>query len=275
MRFALVLTLALLPASAFAQDRAQSLADIRAELSQLNAQFNSLKQELVSTGAISSGAAGGSALQRLDAIESSIQRLTGRTEEVELRLNRVIADGTNRVGDLEFRVTELEGGDLGALPPTAPLGGTDTAAAPAPSPAPASPAPASPTTQLAVQEQADFDRAREVLGQGDFRAAADQLEAFAQTYTGGPLTYEALYLRGDALSRLGENGDAARAYLDAYSGDPDGPRAGDALLGLGQRLGDLGQTQQACVTLAEVGNSFAGTDAATRAQSAAQALRCN
>lgn len=272
MRFALVLTLALLPVSAFAQDRAQSLADIRAELSQLNAQFTTLKQELVSTGAISSGAAGGSALQRLDAIESSIQRLTGRTEEVELRLNRVIADGTNRVGDLEFRVTELEGGDVGALPETAPLGGNSTAAAPAPAP---SAAPASPTTQLAVQEQADFDRAREVLGQGDFRAAADQLEAFAQTYTGGPLTYEALYLRGDALAKLNEHSAAARSYLDAYSGDPDGSRAGDALVGLGEQLGQLGQTQQACVTLAEVGNSFAGSPAATRAQTAAQALRCN
>ncbi|MDB6453881.1 tol-pal system protein YbgF [Falsirhodobacter sp. 20TX0035] len=274
MRFALILTLALLPVSAFAQDRAQSLADIQAELSQLEAQFNSLKRELVSTGAINSGAAGGSALQRLDTIEASIQRLTGRTEEVELRLNRVVQQGTNQLGDLQFRVTELEGGDVGAIPPQATLGGeADTAPS---APAPSAPAAAAGTTsQLAVQEQADFDRAKGVLGQGDFQAAADQLEAFAQTYTGGPLTYEALYLRGEALSQLNRTQDAARSYLDAFSGDPEGPRAADALLRVGQRLGDLGQTQQACVTLAEVGNRFAGSNAATEAQTSATGLGCN
>ncbi|QUS36802.1 tol-pal system protein YbgF [Falsirhodobacter algicola] len=272
MRLLLVLTLALLPVSALAQDRAQSLADVRAELAQLNAQFNALKNELVTTGAISSGAAGGSALQRMDTMEQSLQRLTARTEEIELKLNRVIADGTNRVGDLEFRLTELEGGDIGAVPPTQPLGGSDTAAAtPAPVPSTSS---SSGGTQLAVQEQADFDRAREVLGQGDFRAAADQLEAFAQTYTGGALTYEALYLRGDALSSLGQTADAARSYLDAFSGDPDGPRAADALLKLGQRLGDLNQTQEACVTLAEVGTRFPSSDAAGQASTSMRSLGC-
>ncbi|WP_045387189.1 tol-pal system protein YbgF [Falsirhodobacter sp. alg1] len=271
MRLALVLTLALLPASAFAQDRAQSLADIQAELSQLEGQFNSLKNELVSTGAISSGAAGGSALQRLDSIESAIQRLTARTEEVEMRVNRIATDGTNRLGDLQFRVTELEGGDIGALPPTTPLG-QSASSAPATSPAPAASAG---STQLAVQEQADFDRAKGVLGQGDFRAAADQLEAFATTYTGGQLTYEALYLRGEALTKLGQTADAARSYLDAFSGDPDGPRAADALLRVGQRLGDLGKTQDACITLAEVSNRFASAPAAAEAQTTAQGLRCN
>ncbi|MDH2325261.1 tol-pal system protein YbgF [Cereibacter sp. SYSU M97828] len=271
MRRVLILVLALLPATAFAQDRAQSLADIRAELTQLNAQFNSLKSELVSSGGISSGAAGGSALQRLDTLEQSLMRLTSKTEEVELRLNRVVQDGTNRIGDLEFRVTELEGGDIGAIPETAPLGGT---AAPAAAPAPA-PAPSSGGADLAMNEQADFDRAKGVLGQGDFRAAADQFATFAQTYTGGPLTYEALYLRGDALTQLGETANAARAYLDSFSLSPDGDRAPDALFKLGEALGKLGQTQEACVTLAEVGNRFPGKPAAGQATSAMQGLGCN
>lgn len=271
MRMLLVLTLALLPASAFAQDRAQSLADIRAELTQLNAQFNALKSELVASGGISSGAAGGSALQRLDTLESSLMQLTAKTEEVELRLNRVVQDGTNRVGDLEFRVTELEGGDLGAIPPTAPLGGAAGAAPPAV----AAPAPSTGGTELAVSEQADFDRAKGVLGQGDFRAAADQFATFAQTYTGGPLTYEAHYLRGEALTQLGETANAARAYLESFSLSQDGERAPEALLKLGQSLGTLGQTPEACVTLAEVGTRFPGTSPATQASTAMQGLGCN
>ncbi|MGB8812365.1 MAG: tol-pal system protein YbgF [Paracoccaceae bacterium] len=269
----LTFVLVMLPGFVFAQDRAQSLADIRAELSALSAEFNALKQELVTTGAAQSGAAGGSALQRLDTIEAALVQLTAKTETVELRLNKVVTDGTNRVGDLEFRVTELEGGDVGAIPATPTLGG-DTVAGAGTVASPLEPAVVEGGAELAMGEQADFDRAQAVLASGDFRAAADQFATFAQTYTGGPLTYEAHFLRGDALSQLGETKDAARAYLDSFSGAPTGPRAGEALLKLGQALGTLGQTPEACVTLTEVGTRFPGSIHATNASIAMQGLAC-
>ncbi len=274
MRLIWAAALALAPMSVAAQDRAQTLADIKAELGQLQAEFNSLKRELVSTGAATSGAAGGSALQRMDTMEAALAQVTAKAEELELKINRVVKDGTNRVGDLEFRVCELEEGcDIGALGETKPLGGEAPAAAVAtPAPAPAADAGGA---ALAVSEQADFDRAREVLGQGDFRTAADLFATFAETYTGGPLTYEAHYLRGEALSSLGETANAARSYLESFSGSPNGPRAPEALLKLGRALGDLRQTPEACVTLAEVGTRFPGSAAASEAVGAMRALGCN
>jgi tol-pal system protein YbgF len=272
-RLVLATCLALLGAPAFAQDRAQSLADIRAELSALMAEFNALKAELVSTGAVSTGAAGGDALQRMDAIEAELQRLTSRTEEVELKLNRVVQDGTNRIGDLEFRVCELtEGCDIASLSKTEPLGGVTTG-----TPAPVDPAAGGTTPvtgEMAVGEQAEFDRAREVLAQGDFQGAATLFATYAQTYPGGALTADAHFLRGEALGQLGQTADAARAYLDAFNAAPDGPKAGDALLRLGEGLGALGQTPEACVTLGEVGVRFPGSLAATQAQVAMQGLGC-
>ncbi|MDZ4096653.1 MAG: tol-pal system protein YbgF [Paracoccaceae bacterium] len=266
---ALILMIVLVPGLAIAQDRVQTLADIRTELSALSAEFNSLKQELVTSGAAQSGAAGGSALQRLDAIEAALTQLTAKTESVELRLNRVVKDGTNRVGDLEFRLTELEGGDLGALGQVPTLGGDVVGSVASPL------VPAISGAELAVGEQADFDRARAVLGTGDFRAAANQFATFAQTYTGGPLTQEAHFLRGEALTQLGETANAARAYLEAFSGAPNGPRAGESLLKLGQALGTLGQTPEACVTLQEVGTRFPGSMDATNAGIALQGLGCS
>ncbi|EKX59480.1 Putative periplasmic protein [Rhodobacter sp. AKP1] len=269
----LAAALALAPLSAAAQDRAQTLADIKAEIAALQGQFNDLKRELVSTGAATSGAAGGSALQRMDAMEAAIAQVTAKAESLELKINRVVSDGSNRVGDLEFRVCELEEGcDIGAIGETKPLGG-EVSAAPAPTPAPA-PA-ADPAGTFAVNEKADFDRAQEVLGQGDFRTAADLLKTFAETYTGGQLTYEAHYLRGEALSQLGETANAARAYLESFSGDPDGPRAPEALLKLGRALGDLRQTPEACVTLAEVGTRFPGSPSAAEAATTMQGLGCS
>ncbi|MBL9055466.1 MAG: tol-pal system protein YbgF [Rhodobacteraceae bacterium] len=275
MRFA-ALCLMLLAFPAAAQDKAQTLADIKAELGQLMAEVNSLMAELVSSGAASTGIAGGDALQRMDAIEAELMRLTSKAEEIELKLNRVVADGTNRLGDLEFRLCEAtEGCDINSLPDTAPLGGDVAAAPAAPAAQPAAPAAGSSSgPELAMGEQADFDRAKEVLGQGDFRTAADLFATFAQAYPGGPLTQEAQYQRGEALNQLGDTAEAARAYLDAFSGKPDGSFAADSLLRLGQALGTLGQVPDACLTLAEVGNRFPGSIQATNAQVSMQGLAC-
>jgi tol-pal system protein YbgF len=274
-RLGLALALCLLPVLGHAQDRQQTLADIRAELSALAAEFNALKAELVSSGAATSGAAGGDALTRMDTIEATLARLTARTEEVELKLNRVVADGTNRIGDIEYRLCEVtEGCDPATLGATPTLGG-DTGAAQAPvADAGAAPAAGTGGAELAVAEQQDFDRAKEVLGQGDFPTAAALFATYAQSYPGGPLVPEAHYLRGEALSQSGDTGNAARAYLDAFSAAPQGPFAPDALLKLGQGLGALGQVQEACVTLAEVGNRFPGSMAATQSTVAMQGLGC-
>ncbi|MDM7933536.1 tol-pal system protein YbgF [Tabrizicola sp.] len=269
----LSLLLALSPLGAMAQDRTQTLADIRGELAALAAEFNALKSELISTGAASSGLAGGDALQRMDTIEAELSRLTARTETVELKLNRVVADGTNRIGDIEYRLCEATPGcDPTGLGATSVLGGDGAGGG-----AIATPVISNPGTgaaELAVSEQADFDRAKEVLGTGDFRGAATLFETFAQSYPGGPLTQEAHYLRGEALSSLGETSNAARAYLDAFSAAPDGTFAPGSLLRLGQGLGTLGQVQEACVTLGEVGVRYPGSMAATEASIAMQGLGC-
>jgi tol-pal system protein YbgF len=211
----------------------------------------------------------------MDAMEAELARLTSRAEAIELRLNRVVQDGTNRIGDLEFRLCEVtEGCDIATLGQTPVLGG-DGGGADVPSvTSPATPAPATGGAELAIGEQMDFDRAKGVLGQGDFRAAADLFATFTQSYPGSPLTQEAHFSRGEALAQLGDTSNAARAYLEAFSGQPDGPFAADALLKLGEALGALGQSPEACVTLAEVGNRFPGSMAATQASVAMQGLAC-
>ena len=130
-RLGLSLALCLMPVLGHAQGNGETLADIRNELGQLAAQFNALKAELISTGAATSGAAGGDALTRMDTIEAELARLTARTEEVELKLNRVVSDGTNRIGDIEYRLCEVtEGCDPANLGATPTLGGDTGGSAP-------------------------------------------------------------------------------------------------------------------------------------------------
>ncbi len=283
MRWLLLMAM-LLPGPVFAQDKAQSLADVKAELAQLAADFTLLKKELVSSGAASNGSAGADPLQRMDAIEAQLSRLTAKTEAVQMQVKQVVADGTNRIGDIEFRLCELtEGCDPASLPATPDLGSLASGAAPVAAATAAVPDTTAPAAtpapdsgpEMAVNEQADFDRAQAVLASGDFRTAADLFATYAQTYPGGALSQQAGVLRGDALTQGGETAKAARAYLDAFSGQPEGPQAGLALTKLGQALGALGQKPEACVTLAEVGKRFPGSVDDSNAKAAMQGLGCS
>ena len=267
-----------LAAPAHAADK-QTLADIRAELAQLSAQLQGLRSELVASGAKGMQAAGGaSALQRMDTMEAELSTLTSRTEELQNRIDRVVKDGTNRVGDLEFRVCELEEGcDPSSVGQGAPLGGAAPTAGSVTAPSAPSTGASSASSgdgDLAMNEKSDFDRAKEVLGQGDFRGAADLFATFAETYPGGPLTDDAMYLRGDALHQAGDVPGAARAWLDAFSAAPEGKRAADNLLELGKSLGELGQKNEACATLAEVPARFPSSQAAGQVSSAQASLGC-
>ena len=277
MRLVGLILLLVLPMAVLAQTRDETLADIKAEISALSADIAGLRQELAATGAAGGTAAGGSPLQRMDAIEAELVRLTGKTEALENRINQVASDGTLRLGDLQFRVTELEGGDPAAAGPAKPLGEAATVVPDAPVPDTQQTdktGSATASADMAINEQADFDRAKAALDSGSFRSAADLFATFAQSYPGGTLTAEAQYNRGEALAALGDTQEAARAYLESFSGAPSGTVAADALFKLGLSLSQLGQMQEACVTLNEVGARFPGAIAAEQAGREIQALQC-
>jgi tol-pal system protein YbgF len=259
-----------------AQDRAQTLADIRQELSVLWVEIQNLRRELSTTGGAQANIQGTSIPERVNSIEAQLSALTARTEELSNRIDRIVADGTNRIGDLEFRLVELEGGDVSQLGETSTLGGGSMPAAGAPALPPA--LPPSPgggaAPELAMGEQSDFERAKGALDRGEFQQAATDLQRFTENYPGSPLSGEAHFWRGEALAALGDQSGAARAYLDSFSGDPQGVMAADALLQLGLALDRLGQRQESCVMLGEVTVRFPSSAASVEAQAARGSMGC-
>lgn len=254
----------------------KTLADIRRDISGLQGELVRLQGELSLSGG-GAAALGGSALDRITTIEAELQRITAKTEQLEFRLNRIVSDGTNRLGDLQFRVCDMDPDcDIGAMGQTQPLGGAEAASA-APSAAPAL-APASDALvfdgQLAVSEEADFVAARDALAAGDASGAEQLFVQFRETYPGSPLEAQALIGEGRALDAQGDTREAARRYLQAYSGYPDVPAAPEALWRLGVSLGALGSVPEACVTLAEVANRYAGSDYAGQAAASRSELGC-
>ena len=278
---ALLLLAAALPA------RAETVADIQSELTRLNAQIGQLREELVKSGARGGlPVAPATALTRLDQLQAELQRLNNRYDVLANDIRRIVEDATNRVGDIEFRLTELEGGEPPAPGAPQTLGGGLTDAAPPPrrggapavatAPAPDTPAPAGPEAapQLAMTEKGDFDAAVAAAEAGDNAKAAALFQTFLASYPGGPLSSEAQFRRGEALGATSDWRGAARSYLDAFSGAPEGPFAARALYKLGASLGRLGQTEEACLTLAEVDSRYPGSEVTTDVAAEKRALNC-
>ena len=164
----------------------QTLADIRQELTVLHVEVQRLRREMSTTGAVSMNLTGASVLERVGAIEAELQRLTSLTEQLEHRIDRVVTDGTNRIGDLEFRLVELEGGDISQLGETTTLGGV--APAGTSSQTTAIGTSTLPTTSdLAIGEEADIALANKALTDGNHQQAADLFTRFEQSYPGSPL----------------------------------------------------------------------------------------
>ncbi|MBU3030057.1 tetratricopeptide repeat protein [Paracoccus marinaquae] len=254
-----------------------TLADLRAQLSVLRGDLQSLRTELVASGAVGFQAAGGElAIDRMNAMESQLMQLTDRIEQLQNRINRIVEDGTRRIGDLEFRLCEMdETCDLGAL--TSPeLGGMAAGGATAPQVLPSSPSRLTPATDPATTaaEQADFDRASEALDNGDFQRAAQLFGEVAKNHAGGPLTAEALYLRGAALDSAGDPKGAAAAWLEGFAASPDGPRAADSLLGIAQVIAADGDAMASCLYLAEIPARFPGSTPAAEAERRMTVLNC-
>lgn len=271
-RFLIVLAASLcLPGASLAQSE-ETLADIRQELSVLYVEIRKLNRELSTTGAAGELTGGESLLDRVNGIESELQRLISKTEELEFRITSVVKDGTNRIGDLEFRLCELEAGcDVSTLPESSTLGGVDVGGA---SQVSVGQTDEQPEVQMAVGEEADFKRAEEAMSAGNYAEAVSLLDTFRQTYPGGPLSDRAGVMKGDALEASGDLTGAARAYLDVFSSAPQGPEAASALYNLGRTLGQLGQTQEACVTLGEVGVRFPAAEEVLEANSEMRNLGC-
>ncbi|MFQ3183525.1 MAG: tol-pal system protein YbgF [Alteromonas macleodii] len=266
---ALIVVMAFSAGGAFAQE--QKLANIRLELSVLYSELNVLRDELLASGQSGQNYAGATLLDRLNTIEAELTRLTSKTENLEFRIVRITRDGTNRIGDLEFRLCELETDcEISLLGETPSLGGVDLEPAD-----PALEVPLSDGLSLAIGEKEDFTRAQEALATGNFRGAVDLLATFNQTYPGSPVASESHLLRGRAYEQMNEIPNAARAYLAAFSGNPEGPLASSALTRLGKSLAILGQLEDACVTLGEVSVRFPGAAEVGEARQAMANLGCS
>jgi tol-pal system protein YbgF len=112
-----------------------------------------------------------------------------------------------------------------------------------------------------------YKKSDEALLRRQFDIAANGFTTFIKTYPDHSLAGSAQYWLGETYYSQGDFRTAAQNYLKGYQKYPKSRRAPDSLLKLGLALNKLGQKDQGCAALGNVGSEYPkAVEAKKRAQ---------
>ncbi|RPF72799.1 hypothetical protein EG799_10080 [Aurantiacibacter spongiae] len=215
-------------------------------------------------------------LERLNAIETQLARLTAATEVNENALSTISA----RLDALEALAADagLAAGGVAAntATPRQPTGripvpgegGSGRGELPAANPAPPAPPAAGPSPERVAAVQAIAKPATGDAGEdeytygfrlwdaGFYPEAQQQLALFVERYPNHPMISYGRNLLGRAFLDAGDARAAATHFFDNYQADKTAARAPDSLLFLAESMIELGDTRRACIALAEFGDTY-------------------
>lgn len=253
--------------------------DLRYRLDVLDAELADLRARIGGSAVAAPSGAGGASLAQVQQFEIKLQDLTRRIEQLEYQQRQLSENANRRFGDIEFRLTELEGGDIRNVttpPPLIPGTAQPQPGTGAPAAGPTIAAAGGEAPAVAESERRALELGANDIQQGRFDQGEDRLQKFLRDFPGSPLSGDAHYWLAESRFVRGDLQGAARGFLDSYQSDQRGPRAPAALYRLGVTLGRLGQINEACLTLREVRNQYPGApdDVARKADAEADSLAC-
>ncbi len=204
---------------------------------------------------------------RVDALEQQQRTLTGQLEEAQNKLRQLDEAFTKYRGDTDFRLNAIEHPASAApTPAAAPAGDAPPADASAPPPAASPPraaaatkAPAKPVDKpapaLSVEEQ--WRAAYAFYTAKDYDKAEGAMTDFLTANPKAARASHAEYWLGRSYMAQDQFAPAAKAFLDGYKKYPNGERAPESLLWLGNALAALKKPKEACQAYDELPASYA------------------
>ena len=229
-------------------------------------------------------------LARLDALEAQLARMTAREEEnaneiaqLKIKLTEALADA-QPAGDVippaSTPSTSTSSPPALAVRTPAPTPTPTVATRPTPTPTPAvvnrpastpTPTPASATRPTAARLAAvqaiakpqtddagedEYSYGYRLWEAGYYPEAQQQLSLFLQKYPRHTRVSYGRNLLGRAYLDNGQPREAATHFFENYQNDKQGARAGDSLLFLAEAMTTLGDTNRACIALAEFSETY-------------------
>jgi TolA-binding protein len=110
--------------------------------------------------------------------------------------------------------------------------------------------------ELIGREDELFMNALKLFDNGKTKLAEKRFTEFIEGFPTSAKLSSALFWRAEARVKIENWIGAANDYLESFTVNPDGVSAAKTLFGLGVSLGAIGEKDQACLTLDEVGSRF-------------------
>ncbi|MFZ4688543.1 MAG: YbgF trimerization domain-containing protein [Polymorphobacter sp.] len=212
--------------------------------------------------------------ERVGQLETQLRTLTGQVEANQFKVRQLEEAQVKLRGDVEFRLTALEGGG-GAVPAAA-----GAAVLAAPPKAGAKPDPKAPKTDLAAKPPAKPAATPDAAWKAayakalakDWPATETAMTDFVAGYPKSPRVPQAQYWLGRSFAAREQHAQAAKSYLELYQTAPRSDRAPDSLIGLAGAMNGLKKPKDACRVLGEL-DSVYGEKLTPAQQSEAKTLR--
>ncbi len=106
------------------------------------------------------------------------------------------------------------------------------------------------------REEDLYMSAMDFFDQGQIKSAEQRFSEFIEAFPTSTKLSSALFWRAETRVKNENWIGAANDYLESFTINPDGENAAKTLFGLGVSLGAIGEKDQACLTLDEVGSRF-------------------
>lgn len=217
-------------------------------------------------------------MERMDRLQNEVQRMLGEMEEQAHSMDSLNKRQRDLYLDIDQRLRKMEEGNKVAVPAMgAFVPAPASTTSPPSSTANSSAAPAQATTSNSSadlqQERISYENAFGLLKNGHYDKAVVALKDFVTFYPGGRYSGNAQYWLGEAnyvqrnfKQALIEFGKVVKNYSTS-------PKRADAMLKMGYTYQELGQIDEAKLSLSNVSKSYPDSTAANLAQKRLQELK--
>jgi tol-pal system protein YbgF len=182
--------------------------------------------------------------QRIEASQAEVRTLRGKLEELEHGVGKTQDSQREMYGDVDRRVTALEGGGAGGVPRS--VSGAQPAALPVPQ----------------GDDRQNYQAAFDLLKDGKYPEAVSGFKQYLATFPNAALADNAQYWLGEAHYVMKEFPEALRNFRIVVDKYPESRKIPDALLKIGYCNYELKNFAEARNSLNRVVQQYADTTAA-------------
>lgn len=186
-------------------------------------------------------------IDRVGNLEEENRNFRGQLEEARHEIDQLTKRMKTLSADVDYRLNNAESGGVSGGVPSS----SSEPASPTPSSSKRGEEPSGPSSSKDA-----YEKARNLLEQGDYKAAEHAFSSFVISYPKDEQAGAAQYWYGVTFFARGEYEKAAAAFAKGYKNYPKSPKAPDMLLKLAKSLGELDRNADACTALDQLTSEY-------------------